>query len=268
MMIHLKPKSGLCNRMQAVDSAIALAHTLQTPLHVYWVTDHLLNCRFDRLWEIPVDSLIHIHAYSQRPWKFWRTHEQIRRIPLHWLPGPLTFPSNRTAELKAFDWKNQQPGKDILIESYSRFFPNPKMYAALHPIPELQDRIQARTALFNEYTMGVHIRRTDNSMSIKHSPDDLFVHFMQQEVDAHPQVNFYLATDALEIKKKFIEIFPDRIIMTPYPVTRNSEEGVREALVELYALANTAKILGSYWSSYSKVAGEIHGVEVVQAKSV
>ena len=50
-MIHLKPKGGLCNRMRAVDSGVALAHDLDVQLDIHWVRAGDLHCRFDRLFE-------------------------------------------------------------------------------------------------------------------------------------------------------------------------------------------------------------------------
>ena len=53
IMIVIEPTGGLCNRMRAVDSAMALAVHLNRSLHVVWVMNDKLNCRFDDLFSVP-----------------------------------------------------------------------------------------------------------------------------------------------------------------------------------------------------------------------
>lgn len=250
--------------MQAVDSAYALARTLNTSLDIYWVSDPLLFCPFHKLWEIPEDPTVQIYESQSRPLKFWRTHPQIRRLPLEWLHGPVTFAADKNDLLKTFTQAPQISNRDILIESYSRFYHSSQMYSIFTPIRALSERIDERVALFGSHTIGVHVRRTDHAMSIRHSPDDAFIQQMHHEIEATPDVTFYLATDDMHVKSKFTSVFGERVITTTHQATRSSEEGVQEALVELYALSKTVKILGSYWSSFSKVAGELGGIEVIR----
>jgi len=68
---------------------------------------------------------------------------------------------------------------------------------------------------------------------------------------------FYVASDSREEKMKLIRIFRDRIITDWKPVSRSTPEGVQDALIELYTLSRTQKILGSHHSSYSETAAEI-----------
>jgi len=262
-MIHLKPKGGLCNRMRAVDSAVALAHDLQAPLDIHWVRAGDLNCRFDRLFEPIASPTVRIHERRIRPLRFVRTHRHVRRVSKIWPFGALVFSKDEDRRLESFDFRSMNRERTVLIESYSRFYSNARPYSSLTPIEALRDRIGERTSQFDRYTLGVHVRRTDNAKSIAFSPDALFVKRMRQEIAAQPLTRFYLATDAIEGKRAFADIFGERIITTPYRASRRTEEGVQEALVELYALAATAKILGSYWSTYSSAAAELGEIELV-----
>lgn len=48
-MTSLVPVGGLCNRMRAMDAALALHRVTGVPLRVYWESNALLNCPFHRL---------------------------------------------------------------------------------------------------------------------------------------------------------------------------------------------------------------------------
>jgi hypothetical protein len=149
----------------------------------------------------------------------------------------------------------------ITIESYDRFYPtSAKHLAIFKPVESILRLIDERTSGFDEHTIGVHVRRTDNIKSIERSPDDAFIALMENEIDLQSATRFYLATDAIEVKAKFKQRFGERILTTPFKASRTDPEGIREAVAELYTLAATAKILGSYWSSYSTTAAEIGNI--------
>ncbi len=96
--------------------------------------------------------------------------------------------------------------------------------------------------------------------AIERSTDALFIQQMQHEIDLDPYVRFYLATDSMDVKENFLRQFGGRIITAPGMVSRTSIEGIQDALVELYALSRTQKILGSYWSSYSTTAAQLGNI--------
>ena len=60
--------------------------------------------------------------------------------------------------------------------------------------------------------------------------------------------------------------YPNRIITLMDDTDRNSLEGMKFAVVELFCLSKTKKITGSVGSSYSQIAAEIGGIEVEYAK--
>ena len=59
----LIPQGGLCNRMRALDSALALAADTGRQLVVVWHLDAGLNCRFEELFEIPagIERIVTTH---------------------------------------------------------------------------------------------------------------------------------------------------------------------------------------------------------------
>lgn len=92
-------------------------------------------------------------------------------------------------------------------------------------------------------------------MSIKHSPDSLFLSEIEKILQAVPGTKFYLATDSEETKEKFKQTFGDEtIICSPRPASRKSLAGIKDAVEELFTLANASQIIGSFYSSFSEAA--------------
>ena len=105
--------------------------------------------------------------------------------------------------------------------------------------------------------VGVHIRRGDHNLAQERSPTAAFIERMAAEDAA---VRFFLATDSPAEEHALSIHFPNRIITASKAFGRDSTAGMRGAVVDLYALARTSRLLGSYWSSFSETAAEIGGI--------
>ena len=114
--------------------------------------------------------------------------------------------------------------------------------------------------MFPDKIIGVHIRRTDNVVAIKESSLDLFISKIRLDLARDPDMYFFLATDDPNVENELISLFKTRIICTNKKFTRSSRDGIIGAMVDLYCLAATTKIYGSYWSSFSSVAASIGNV--------
>ncbi len=130
------------------------------------------------------------------------------------------------------------------------------------PIDELKNIINRKLKSFNNNTIGLHIRRNDNLLSIKHSPLENFIEKMNLEIGKNKNTRFFLATDSVEIENLIKRKFNDKLIIYKKILSRNSEKGIQDALVDMYLLANTKKIYGSYHSSFSNVAAELFSKEI------
>ncbi len=134
------------------------------------------------------------------------------------------------------------------------------------PTELLQQKIDYITRPFTNPTYGVHIRRTDNTTSIMESPTELFIQRIKEEISLQPEIQFYLATDSEEDKKELLSIFGRRIHTSPYAASRSNVKGMKDALIEMYVLSRTQKIMGSVKSSYSETAAQIGNIpcELIQ----
>ena len=271
--LTLVPHGGLGNRMRAIDSALRLSHTLQKQLNVIWLENTpQLRCPFDKLFQ----PLSQVYLTSPPVASLYLEPQAIQSLT------PLK--QNLLALVaKAFQTVNFEKimGNDEVIEliqtdqlatlaNYQslmiltdRSFYSENTYDLFKPIPTLEKAIQTRTAAFRKNTIGLHIRRGDHGKSIKHSPLPLFLDAIAQEIAQSSDTNFYLASDSVSIKHQLLEQFGDRIITQLTPTSRNSEQGMQDAVIDLYALSRTRKIYGSYWSSYSRVAANISNIELV-----
>ncbi len=265
-MITLIPVGGLANRMKAIDSAIALAEETRNALKVIWFKDQGLNCSFQELFQpiLPQETYISVKEacltdllINDRPRK--------KNLYLPWLFQKLRFDKvlyeQETTRMfyNHFDfaaWCRQQ---NVYIASCVYFHTSTHKlpFTVFRPTLQLQKKIENVTADFYPNTIGVHIRRTDNIVSIQESPTELFIQRMQEEINRQPDTRFYLATDSEQDKQRLVETFGSHLITSPHKADRNSREGIENALVEMYALSHTRHILGSAKSSYSETAAQL-----------
>jgi hypothetical protein len=264
-MIKLVPLGGLCNRMRAIDSAISLANSVNQKLEVFWVIDSEMSQNFHDLFKPITHQNIVVRTLNTTPISLQRGKKGNLYAPnvLSKILSTEYFDEFSLDELKAFDFNANQSNQNTIIRSFSRFHANTDMYKLFVPIQDVDKRIEARSSTFDKFTIGVHIRRTDNSKSISNSPNELFVEAMEAEICKEPDTNYYLATDCEETKLFFSKIFGSKIVYSAKSATRDSLDGIQEAMVELYSLSRTKKVFGSYWSSFSSTACHIGKIEEV-----
>jgi hypothetical protein len=99
-------------------------------------------------------------------------------------------------------------------------------------------------------------------MSIKHSPLSEFKKVMDAELTKDTNTKFFVATDSPSDEAELKRKYPGKIITYEKEISRNSEKGIQDALVDLLCLAETSKIIGSYYSSFSDVASYMGGIEL------
>lgn len=296
--LYLKPVGGLCNRMRAIDSGVTLAGKLSKRLVVFWGRDQWLNCRHADLFKpSPWFDVIEEKQWSGRkaffPYlpgskptslgkksMYWITrsvlninseiwYEDIEQAvsKLNTAIQPVTISSMQDYEARTFQYIS--PLLQMLDEKGSSFVctawkltPGQNYAQHFTPTDMLNDQIVRISNQFGN-TVGVHIRRTDHAIAIKHSPLQKFTRAMDYDI-AEKNANFFLATDCKATEKELLHRYPDRITIFPKSkYSRNSVQGIQEALIDLYCLSRTDKLLGSYYSSFSQVAAEISGIEEV-----
>lgn len=258
----LAPQGGLCNRLRAMLSALSLIDgpLADTHLSVGWSADDECAARFDQLFMPLADSRITIgpRRWYDRP---------ITRANLHW-------PALVRRILYTAQYANCPPSPEALQQHLSARAAatvyvstgqafcdySPTYIRRLSLQPHLQQQVDNLSRSFDDHTIGVHIRRTDHTIAIAESPDTLFEDAMQNALKANPETHFYLATDDPELKQRLAARFPGRIVAQQCRGSRADLQGMEEAAVDLWTLARTSRIIGSYWSSFTDTAAELGGI--------
>ncbi|WP_242926092.1 hypothetical protein [Pontibacter vulgaris] len=277
-MIIIHPIGGLANRMRVIASAMALSKLTNKRIKLIWIKNSDLNCEFLDLFN-PVEELEIITSRTKfRYAKSTNQTKMYRRI-LVWIINNLIGINYciKEKDVKEYIWEKKADIIKIIKEHNNIYFhtcleltkfsydlnlgKNLEYFSRFKPNDEVQQNINKITKLFNNNTIGIHIRRTDNQKSIEYSPTTLFIEKMMKEIDNNKNTNFFLATDDLATENELKRIFGNKIITYEKELNRNSKKGIVDAVVDLYCLSKTKYIYGSYWSSFSDIASRIGKIE-------
>lgn len=260
--VRLVPLSGLGNRMRAIASSIAVVKKYSVPMDIYWHREPGFNAPFLSLFEKITLPGISFHDYSIKD--LFR-YNIPRKLNFH-LPEFLRksnqeiFISNECGFLED-KILNSGAGEIILATGgeQTEFYSIRDLFS---PVQEIENIIESVGRDFPEKTVGCHIRRTDNDLSVKISSNDKFYKVLDELFISDDSVKVFLCSDDVELKEKFRNKYGDKIITYKSVIDRNKKTGIRDAVIEMFLLSQTNYILGSYWSSFSEVSAVLGGKEL------
>ena len=264
-MLYVEPLGGLCNRMRTIASFYTAARETGRTLTVVWLRDAGMNCPCARLFALPGDVTVVEGPFVSKPVMRLRsisrklTHRasgrRFDRTVENWEAKKALTPES----VRALKGKSLYASSCYSLESeYEKYD-----YAIFKPAPDIQKLADGVTKRFPANCVGVHIRRTDNVQSIEASRTADFVERMRREVEADPEVGFFLATDSPEEERQLKAKFPRRILTyEKRSLQRDSEQGIVDAYVDYLCLSRTRKIYGSFYSSFSRCAAALYGIEL------
>ena len=262
--ITIKPCGGLANRMRALNSVIEFAKLSSIPVRAVWFRNFELNAPFYDLFETPDYSCFSLKEAGFFD-RFLYSSPSLNSL---WMPFFITPILFDTAIYSIQFVKEREDGSlsdtllnggRVFVESFYEFgdFSN-AMSRNFTPKADILSLVNEFVEEnFTSNTIGVHIRRTDNAMSIKNSPLSLFYDAMRREIEICADTKFYVATDDAATKRELKEIFGDRILSIDTDCNRNSLQGMKDAVREMWILSRTSKIYGSFYSSFSEVASQL-----------
>jgi hypothetical protein len=254
-VIILEPVGGLCNRMRAIASALALAKDLDRQLWLLWRRDATLNCAFEELFETPLGVNRIVTLSSRLVVRSWDLFASL-------------YCDGRWDEHEVADWIDDESAlvdlkrtRRAFLRTSSQFY-KPCSFDGFRPVEGLQkiiDRYQGELV----DAIGLHIRRSDNEKSRGTSPTELFVKAMEDEIQADPEVRFFLATDSEEEEALMSEKFGARLLThSKQSLRRDDPAAIRDAVIDLYCLSSCRMIYGSFWSSFSETAQRLGSAEL------
>lgn len=261
--IDIIPFAGLCNRMRTISSGIQIAHELSIVPTIYWNKTLDCNTYFQDLFKMPPTKYCKVVENNSILFKF--ANKNNVKIPL--LLQKIVYDQ----VLYRYNIKDGNifnvidlSRERLLLASYHTMYKHFDMTKIFVPTADIQKEIDDVVCKF-DHTIGVHIRRTDHVLSKKESPLESFIRVLNNEINKDDLVSFYLATDDFEVKKEIVRIFGNRIITCNCELSRSSLEGMKYAVVDLFCLSRTARIIGSASSSYSETASELGGINLTIA---
>lgn len=265
-MITLVPYAGLANRIRCICSVHCFCKDNNIDLKLCWPKERSFNATFESLFETSeldfivddnsiLNNILYLsplgHEYSLAsifaPIFSKQVHTKL-------LPPELINDSNRlSCSINEID-KNY----DHIIISYSILYKSTPVENIFVPIKPIQDIIRKNCEKFTNNVIGLHIRRTDHVVSKNATSIDFFENKINELIDCHSDLRIFLCTDDTYVKGRFLKKYGHHIITYDSVLNRTSYEGIRDAVVELWTLAHTNEIYGSFGSSFSKMAARIY----------
>lgn len=284
-------EGGLGNRMRVAAAAYAMARRTGIPMRVLWTSQWGMRCRFDELF-LPspfgegsgvrlrdaqgIEKLL----FARPTWKNLHLPRLLQKLCYrHIIYAPRIWYLNRDG----FDYESWFYQGGTLMTAYRDFCPwtSDDLRQLFQPNEKVRQIVNARTAAFSPYTIGLHIRRTDHQQAIDESPLELFFEAVDKEIQQCEKalpfteapspptggpwgapLTIYLATDDEATKEALFDRYGDRILTSPAEATRENTDGIREALVEMLTLSRTRHIYGSAGSTFSPIAACLGNVPI------
>lgn len=265
----LVPIGGLGNRINAICSAIVYCRQHRKTLKILWFKDPGLNCPVEDLFSL--DTALDFVELKNATYPDFVLRDNPRRRNFRIPTIFQSFLFDRCIYEKEVyrvvsskeqrDFGSIDAYKHIFMVSYWRFWESDDMWKVLVLNPHIEQCVQQEIHPFQSSArIGIHIRRTDNTYSVKESPLDLFIQKIEEEIKARKgDVLFYLASDSPEVKTTLKNKFGDKIYTSMKPVRRNTRQGIVDAFVELNILSRMDKIYASSQSSFSELAHLLSG---------
>lgn len=273
-MVIIEPVGGLANRMRVIASALSLQKETGCKLNCIWSENLELDAPFNLLFEnigkFPIQNKQNKFRYLKSTKNKNKLKLLISKIINKLIGVDYYINDQDYPNLILINGINKLNiilrNKNIYIKTCEEFGNNLEEFKKFIPISQILKNIYDIVKQFDNNTIGLHIRRTDNLDSIKYSPIELFIDTINLEIIKNKDANFFLCTDDFEVEKELINKFGKRILIYKKEFSRQTITGMQDAVVDLFCLSKTSLIYGSYWSSFSDIASRIGGVPSIILK--
>ena len=273
---YVTAPTGIGNRIIPMGNVLSLASELNCRPVMFWTAAPVLGgASFGDLFDttdLPFElvekrktSILNTVIFRFRYFHFRR--REIHKRAMHKMRSPLIrLQYDKWIRLELDDNRQYQafrdrPSTDLLKYSRilitgSRILSYAYDLSWLKPAAHIAPYIVELKKQFAPNTVGVHIRGTDY---IRQPPIEAIIEKMHTEVELDPQVKFFFASDGDKRGRKVVDTFGDRLIV--YKHTRNTErktiQGQENAVVDLFGLAATSRIIGMRFSTFASLAALI-----------
>jgi len=282
LLIHAQ--HGLGNRMRAIASALSFASSTARVPVLIWESDAHLAAQYNALYDT---SNLPVVTEFKPKWPFtglskwdasWDEFQFYNYMEME--------EDAQKGELIENDADKHMYYKGAYIMEAPRHTSwdiDNENLRALKPVTAISEKLQEIEDQGLTAAIGVHIRNRTLAQDIKNvnfndeygeSASAEMQHWREQSSfgnfviemnriisEEDPEAKFYVATDTKEVLDEIQEKFPGRILFVPRTCDDRDSECVQYAMIDVYALSKTKRLLGSNWSSYTELAERLGGLK-------
>ena len=254
--LHIKPRGGLANRLRALASAMWVADELGIPLVLTWPYDHAITIPFEKIFT---------NAFDQDSRKLMRLSTVHFKNP-RFIDFSL---AKDDTEDKVYEIVSNSPFSHLReSQPYTTaFWTRIRPYLLqLNPVMEVEQLVHRVSSTFSPNMLGVHVRTGMGDVPFTQSnfiKTKLFFSEIDRILNDEADTHLFLASDSVSVIEDFLKHYGP-IVTTIHgkysdvlPGTASTVEGLQIALSDLLLLSKTKRILGSCYSSFSKMASII-----------
>ncbi|MDR1919200.1 MAG: hypothetical protein LBQ65_06095, partial [Tannerellaceae bacterium] len=188
--LTLIPFGGLANRVYAITSSIGFCEDNNIELKIIWFKDRGMGACFHQLFNLYPEAK-NIKIIDAKWYDYLYDRPRKRNLWLPYLYQKLAFDSlfyeKNLGRIPFDQWFNSQKNKRTYYAVHCwKFYTKENIINRLCVVNDLQIRINNQLNRLSLHTIGLHIRRTDNSKSITESPFFLFVEKIIEEIAKEP----------------------------------------------------------------------------------
>ena len=264
------PPYGLGNRIIPMGSVLSLAAELNySPVMIWTPSETIGNASFGDLFDstnLPFELVEGREARTIRTVLYGDSLSPVKRKGLKLLRTLVLPQYGKKIELpnkkSYFEFKNKVatdllPFRKILISAFD-FVRHESDVSWLKPAPPIASRITELKQQFTPNTVGIHFRGTDyRSTHGIIPPVENMITRMHAEIELDPNVRFFFASDGDKRDKMIVDLFKERLITFKKSSYRMTLHGQCDAVVDLFGLAATSRIIGFGYSSFVTLAALI-----------
>lgn len=263
----IAPRGGLCNRLSALASGLRLARKYDRELILDWPRDTKCGASFSQLFTNPFPMVGPEDLPGAKDFDITHNYTpyEKRGVPAS-TDAEVVRVTSYTLFYDIQEWVAMRDGAGVddpnrkIAVTYRQLGPYLK---ELQPVAAVQRTVQDFCQKVKRPWVGVHVRRGDHTTARKNSTDEKFLARLRTILKNEPSSVFFLATDEPQVERTFRKNFGDAVfVMEKSAYQRAVAESILQAMMDLYGLARSTSILGSYGSSFSLVASLLGNVKL------
>lgn len=262
--VDLVPFGGLGNRLRVLNSGLFLTKEADVNIHLDWIVKAELNAEFGDLFSGTSIAFDYVPKWKQKIFKLFLKHYYIQKnkplykFLLSFYYDSVIFDHDILALSKSELLETIVKSPKVLIATCLQFW-DFRDYNNLVLNPSIALELSKKKEELGcfENVVGVHVRRTDHLEILSSTTLEAYIYKMNVEIGKDENVKFFLCTDDIEVKNELRTQFGGKILSNDVELSRQTEIGMIGAMLDIYLLAETVKIIANSKSSFAVLASKL-----------